>query len=99
MLPRTLNNAVQERLKEWGILRTDVPTLLPLIEQYLNCDLAQDLFSARLKQVFRRQTTKIPRKAARGGHEHVPTPDVQMDWLLEDILAIVEAAKSGHERT
>lgn len=49
---------------------------------------------AGLKQAFRRKTTKIPRKPARGGHAQIPTPGVQMDWLIDEVLTIVESSKS-----
>jgi len=95
MMPRSLNNALQARLKDWRISLSDVPALPRLVEDYLAGVQSKALFVAGLRQAFRRQTAKIPRRGARGGHEQVPTPDIQMKWLIEDVLTIVESAKSA----
>src|SRR5262249_7911507 len=73
----------------------DVPTVPRLIEDYRAGGIRKEHFVAGLAQAFRREVTKIPRKGARGGHEHVPTPDIQMEWLIDEILTIVESAKSA----
>jgi hypothetical protein len=92
-MPRELNHALQVKLREWDLGFKEVPTLPALIKQYLREGVSPEIFKANLAQVFRRKVSKIPRKAARGGHESVPTPEVQLQWLIDDVLAIVEPAK------
>jgi hypothetical protein len=98
MMPRDLNNALQAQLKERGISMAEVPMVPGLIRDYLAGNISQTFFVAALNQAFRRKTTKIPRKAARAGHEQIPTPEIQMEWLIEDVLTIAESAKSTPPR-
>jgi len=93
-LPRSLNNALQARLKDWGIPMAEVRAVPRLIEEYLSGVKKRELLVAGLAQAFRRKNTRIPRKGARMGHDQIPSPDIQMAWLIEDVMAIVESAKS-----
>jgi len=88
------NHALQVVLRDSGISMADVPAVPRLIRDYRAGNISQGLFVAGLKQACRGKTTRIPRKAARGGHNQIPSPDVQMEWLIEDILTIVESTKS-----
>ena len=93
-MPRYLNRRLQAILKERGLSFADVPTLAGFIRLYLRDELSREIFQANLWQALRRKVLTIARKGARGGHDYVPTPEDQRRWLIEDILNVVESAKS-----
>lgn len=95
MFPRDLNNALQARLSEWGLSQKDVPELAALVRQYLSGERSRETLIAGLKRILWPHMGRVPRRGARGGYEHIGSPDDRLAFLLEDLTAVIDSAKTS----
>jgi hypothetical protein len=93
MLPRDLNNALQASLKEYRLSFELLTELPPTINHYVSGESSREITVERLRRILWPHVTNIPRKGARGGFDHVGTPDSRLYFLIEDVMAILDSAK------
>jgi hypothetical protein len=94
MIPRDLNNALQRRLAEYKLslsLRSlrEIPSV---IRHYSSAELSREATVKGLKRILGPHVVSIPRKGARGGYDHIGTPDSRLHFLVEDLMAILDSA-------
>jgi hypothetical protein len=93
MIPRDLNHALQTTLKEYRLSLEALPELPPMIKHYVSGQSPREITVKGLERILWPCVTDIPRKGARGGFNHVGTPDSRVHFLIEDIMAILDSAK------
>jgi hypothetical protein len=98
MFPRELNNALQVVLKEYRLSFERVPELPSVIRHYVSGESSREITITRLERILGLHVTNIPRKGARGGYDHIGTPDGRLDILIEAIMPILDSGKiTSHE--
>jgi hypothetical protein len=94
MPPRNLNNALQKRLAEYGLSFELLPEIPAMVGHFLAGDLFRPAIVKALERILRFHVTSIPRRGARGGYDHIGSPDSRLHFLVEDMMAILDAANA-----
>jgi hypothetical protein len=91
MPPRDLNNALQKRLAEYGLSFESLPEIPAMVEHFLAGRLSRPAIVTALEKILWFHVTSIPRKGARGGYDHIGSPDSRLHFLVEDMMTILDA--------
>lgn len=94
MIARQLNDALQRYLAdELRLSFKDLSQLPSMRRLYYSGDLSRERLTEGLKRMLLQHATKIPRKGARGGYDHIGSPDDRLRFIVEDIMTILDCGR------